>query len=212
MRAKMSKLQGWLGASAPRSLQLGAVAVGLLSGLGAIAPAQALPGERTEVVEAWIQAHPTLQPASGEKLVVRKSDSAAQRFEFKASVFPPGRIAPTRDKSLVRTESLLLFDAINGVTPERIEESLRVIYGLDVFQDYSRARLAYAYPAPVDRVQALNRRTPLQAGRRGELRLGDRFGYWMEVVRDPKGKAFSGQVVVFLKEDFNKVESEVRNR
>lgn len=69
-------------------------------------PAGALPGQLTEEVEAWIQAHPTLQPSSGERLLVRKSNSAAQRFTFQASVFPPGRIAPTADKGRIRTETL----------------------------------------------------------------------------------------------------------
>lgn len=193
---------------------LGVVSLGVLGLIGssAAAPTLALPGQRTEEVTAWMQAHPTLQPLSGERLMVRKSDSAAQRFEFQASVLPPGRVIPTGDKSTVRTETLRLFDAINGVSIERLEESLRVIYGLDIYQDYARARMAYEYPTALDLAQSRNRRTPLQAARRGDLRLGDRYGYWVERVVNPNGKAFNGQIVVFLKEDFNKVEAELRNR
>ena len=32
-----------------------------------------------------------------------------------------------------------MFDAVNGITLQRLEESLRVIYSLDVYQDYNDA-------------------------------------------------------------------------
>jgi len=190
-------------------------AIAVLAGhtLASTRPAVALPGQLTEDVEAWIQAHPTLQPRSGERLMVRKSNSAAQRFTFQASVFPPGRIAPTSNKGAIRTETLNFFDAANGVTRERLEESLRVIYGLDIYQDFERAQVSYSYPGPVDVAQARNRRTALQAARQGELRIGDRFAYLMEVVQPADGgKAYSGQVQIMLKSDADKVEAELRNR
>lgn len=189
-------------------------AIALLAGngLATIQPATALPGQRTEDVEAWIQAHPTLQPTSGERLMVRKSNSAAQRFTFQASVFPPGRIAPTSNKGAIRTETLSFFDAANGITRDRLEESLRVIYGLDVYQDFQKARTSYSYPGDFDVAQARNRRTELQAARQGEVRIGNRFAYVIEVVQPADGgKAYSGQVQVILKSDVDKVESELRN-
>ena len=190
-----------------------AIAVLAGSTLATTSPAAALPGQLTEDVEAWIQAHPTLQPRSGERLLVRKTNSAAQRFTFQASVFPPGRIAPTSNKGAIRTETLSFFDAANGVTRDRLEESLRVIYGLDVYQDFQQARTTYTYPGPFDVAQSRNRRTELQAARRGEVRIGDRFAYLIEVVQPADGsKAYSGQVQVILKSDADKVEAELRNR
>ncbi len=180
--------------------------------LGLMAPAQALPGQSTEDVEAWIKGHPTLQPRSGERLMVRKSSSAAQRFTFQASVFPPGLVAPAPNKGRIRTETMTFFDIPNGVTEERLEEALRVIYGLDVYQDFSNARLTFRYPGAVDVAQANNRRTPLQAARQGEVRYGDRFAYWYEIAQPAEGKAYSGQIVVFPKEDIDKLEAELRNR
>jgi len=190
-------------------------ALAVLAGhtLASTDPAVALPGQLTEDVEAWIQAHPTLQPRSGERLMVRKSNSAAQRFTFQASVFPPGRIAPTSNKGAIRTETLNFFDAANGITRERLEESLRVIYGLDIYQDSEQAQISYRYPGPVNVAQARNRRTALQAARQGELRIGDRFAYLMEVVQPADGsKAYSGQVQIMLKSDADKAEAELRNR
>lgn len=192
-----------------------AVATGhsLATVLATIEPAAALPGQRTEDVEAWIQAHPTLQPRSGERLMVRKSNSAAQRFTFQASVFPPGRIAPTSNKGAVRTETLSFFDAANGITRDRLEESLRVIYGLDIYQDFQQALTSYSYPGEFDVAEARNRRTELQAARQGEVRIGDRFAYLIEVVQPADGgKAYSGQIQVILKSDVDKVEAELRNR
>ncbi len=175
-------------------------------------PAAALPGQLTEEVTAWIQGNPTLRPSSGETLLVRKFDTAAQRFTFQASVLPPGKVAPIGNSGRVRTERISLFDMINGVTEERLAESLRAIYGLDIYQDFERARVVYSYPGPMDVDQARNRQTPLQAALQGQLRLGDRFGYWMETAPARTGQSYTGQLVVFLREDLDKLETELRNR
>jgi len=174
--------------------------------------AQALPGQTTEEVGAWIQGHPTLRPASGEKLLVRKSDSAAQRFTFQASVLAPGKVIPAGDPSIIRSERLSIFDMINGVSQARLEESLRVIYGLDVYQDYERASLVYSYPGEATAYQARRRATPLMSALQGELRMGNRYAYWAEIARTRNGNAYAGNVVVFLKSDLNKLETELRNR
>jgi hypothetical protein len=174
--------------------------------------ANALPGQTTEDVSAWIKAHPTLRPRSGEKLLVTKSDTAAQRFIFQASVLPPGRVAFTEDRSKIRTERLAIFDAVNGITQQRLQESLRIIYGLDIYQDFERARVAYEYPSESAINEARSAKTPIREALQGQLRIGDRFAYWWEIAKPPEGKAINGQITVLLLSDVNKLESELRNR
>lgn len=175
-------------------------------------PAQALPGQSTEKVAAWIQAHPTLRPRSGEKLFVSKSDTAAQRFTFQASVLPPGKVTFTKDRSKIRTETMTMYDGINGVTIERLEESLRIIYGMDVYQDYNRAQIIYEYPDQSTVNRARLARTPIREALQGELRVGDRFAYWIEIAQPKNSKALSGRVTVLLKSDLEKLESELKTR
>ncbi|MEA5620326.1 hypothetical protein VB711_21115 [Cronbergia sp. UHCC 0137] len=176
------------------------------------APSQALPGQTTEEVTTWIQAHPTLRPKSGEKLSVSKSDTAAQRFTFQASVLPPGKVTFTQDRGKIRTERISMYDAVNGMTSERLQESLRVIYGLDIYQDYNRAQVVYEYPNQSAINQARLAKTPIREALQGELRVGDRYAYWMEVAKPKEGKAFVGQITVLLKTDLDKLEAELRNR
>ena len=71
--------------------------------------ASALPGQTTEEVNTWIQAHPTLTPRRGENLFVQKSDTAAQRFTFQASVLPPGRVQFSQDRSKIRNERIAMY-------------------------------------------------------------------------------------------------------
>jgi len=174
--------------------------------------ANALPGQLNEEVEAWIQAHPTLRPASGEKLLVRKSNTPAQRFVFQASVFPPGRVAPVDSRGIIRTERIQLFDMVNGLNRNRFEESLRAIYGLDIYQDYAQAEPVFSYPTAYDVREARDRQTPLQMALNGEIRAGNRFGYWLEIAQPATGKAYSGHLVIFAKEYLDKLETELRNR
>ncbi|MDB9303259.1 MULTISPECIES: hypothetical protein [Cyanophyceae] len=174
--------------------------------------AQALPGQTTEEVTTWIKAHPTLRPRPGERLFIQKSDTAAQRFTFQASVLPPGRVRLTQDRGRIRSERLAMYDAINGMSFQRLQESLRVIYGLDIYQDFNRAQVVYEYPNQSAINSARMARTPIREALQGELRLGDRYVYWMEIAQPPGGKAFTGQMTVFLKADLDKLESELRNR
>lgn len=175
-------------------------------------PANALPGESTEEVTTWIQAHPTLRPRSGEKLFVQKSDTAAQRFTFQASVLPPGKVEFTNNRSKIRTERISMFDAVNGITTARLQESLRIIYGLDIYQDYNRASVVYQYPNQSAINEARLAKTPIREALRGQLRVGDRFVYWVEVPQPKTGKAVNGQITVLLKSDLDKLEGELRNR
>jgi hypothetical protein len=175
--------------------------------------ANALPGQTTEEVAAWIQANPTLSPQSGETLLVRKSDTPAQRFIFQATTLAPGRAAPPlRRSGIIRSERFELFDLVNGVTSDRLQETLRIIYGVDIYQDFQQARVVYAYPNPETVTQARNQNAPLLEALQGELRLGERFAYWIEVAQPREGKPISGRMTILLKEDLDKIASEIRQR
>ncbi|HLO83745.1 MAG TPA: hypothetical protein VK203_01850 [Nostocaceae cyanobacterium] len=174
--------------------------------------AQALPGQTTEEVTSWIQAHPTLRPSSGEKLTVTKTDTAAQKFTFQASVLPPGKVTFTKERNKIRTERISMFDAVNGITFDRLEESLRVIYGLDIYQDFNRAQIIYQYPNQSAINQARLAKTPIREALKGELRVGDRYVYWVEIAQPRDGKAIAGNMTVLLKNDLNKLEGELRIR
>ncbi|MBE9053742.1 hypothetical protein IQ243_25740 [Nostocales cyanobacterium LEGE 11386] len=174
--------------------------------------ADALPGQSTEEVTTWMKAHPTLRPRAGEKLYVQKSDTAAQRFTFQASVLAPGKVTFTKDRSQIRSERLTMYDAINGMSFQRLQESLRVIYGLDIYQDFNRAQVVYEYPNQSAINSARMSRTPIREALQGELRVGDRYAYWLEIAQPQGGKAFTGQMTILLKGDLDKLESELRTR
>jgi len=174
--------------------------------------ATALPGQATEEVETWIKAHPTLSPRSGERFLVTKTDTAAQRFSFQAMVSAPGKVTFSKNRSQIRTERISMYDAINGMSLDRLKESLRIIYGLDIYQDYKGAQVIYEYPNQSAINAARFAKTPIREGLTGELRVGDRYGYWVEVAQAKNGKAYTGQMTVFLKSDLDKLEEELRNR
>jgi hypothetical protein len=174
--------------------------------------ANALPGQSTDTVTSWVNANPTLRPGIGDGLTVQKVNTPAQRFSFQASILPPGRITTPTDRSTIRSERLTFYDSMNGITRERLQESLRVIYGLEIYQDFQRARIVYVYPSP-DTVDLSRRQNlPLLAAQQGQLLIGERFAYWLEITKPEKGKALNGQITVFLKEDFEKLQTELRNR
>jgi len=174
-----------------------------IMGIGSY-PAQALPGQSVRDAQAWIQAHPTLKPLPGETLVVRKADTAAQRFSFVSSIFPVYAIRTPERSRVIRHESIELFDIVNGVSAVRLEESLRVIYGTEVYQDYDRAAEVYRYPE----ANTLGQGSLIAQARQGQLRLGDRYGYRLEIVQTPEGRPFNGQIVVFLKEDLENLKAQ----
>lgn len=188
------------------------LATGLCVGTLFDSQANALPGQSTEEVSAWIKAHPTLRPRSGEQLFVQKTDTAAQRFSFQASVLPPGRIEFSKDRSRIRTERIAMYDAINGMTFARLQESLRVIYGLEIYQDYDRAQVVYQYPNQSVINSARFAKTPIREALKGELRVGDRYVYWVEIAEPKAAKAFTGQMTILLKTDLDKLERELQNR
>ena len=174
--------------------------------------ATALPGQPAEDVKIWIKAHPTLSPQSGERFLVTKTDTAAQRFSFQAMVSPPGKITFSKNRSQIRTERISMYDAINGMSIDKLKESLRVIYGLDIYQDFKRAEVIYEYPNQSAINTARFAKTPVREALKGELRVGSRYAYWVEVAQPKNGKAYTGQMTVFLKSDLDKLEEELRNR
>ncbi|WP_408648725.1 hypothetical protein [Tumidithrix elongata] len=175
--------------------------------------ADALPGQTPEQVADWIKVHPALKPQRGERLLIRKSDTAARRFQFQASVLLPGLAELPGDANTIRSEQISFFDIINGVTRSRLEEALRSIYGAEVMRDFSKAKVTYAYPTAdmVKRSRVENSR-PLIAALRGELRLGEKFAYWIEILHNDTGRANSGQITVFDRQNLSKLEEELRKR
>lgn len=174
--------------------------------------AMALPGQTIEAAAAWIRENSALRPASGETLLVRKSDTPARRFSFEALTVSPGRAASLDSRGTIRTERITLFDQTNGVTPDRLAALLRSIYGEEIYQDFLQANLVYRYPTQSQQQAAANRDTPLLELLQGEVRQGDRYAYWMETAQNPNGQPYSGQIHVFLLEDLNKLEAELRDR
>jgi hypothetical protein len=198
----MKRLSSWVSI-------LGVSTLGLLGAL----PAQALPGQSVDEVTAWMKANVTLRPGSNERLIVRKSDSAAQRFVFEASMFAPGAFDPkSKGGGRIRTETLKLFDMQNGITKARLEESLRAIYGLDVTQDFDRAQTIYTYPTAATVKTGIAQQKPILSALQGEIRKGARFAYWVEVAQSDKGLAYAGRISVFQHEDIDRLEAEIRNR
>ncbi|AKG23705.1 hypothetical protein [Calothrix sp. 336/3] len=188
------------------------IPVSLLTCLCAVTPAIALPGQDAEDVGAWIQAHPTLRPSRNEKFLINKTDTAAQRFTFQASVMPPGKIGVFTNRGKIRSERISIYDAINGMSFNRLQESLRIIYGMDIYQDFKRAQTVYEYPSSGQINSARFAKKPIQEALQGELRLGDRYAYWVEIAQPREGKAYIGQMTVLLKADLEKLQEELKVR
>jgi hypothetical protein len=112
----------------------------------------------------------------------------------------------------IRTESLTIFDAVNGITVKRLQESLRIIYNLDVYQDYDEAQIIYQYPSQSEINTDRLAKIPLREAIQGELRVGERYAYWLEIAQPKQGKAIIGNITVLLKADANKLEAELRTR
>lgn len=183
----------------------------MLATLGS-SQANALPGQPVADVAAWIQSHPTIQPTSGETLLVRRTDSPSRRFIFRASITSPGRATSGDGKDIIRSESVALFDTVYGVSQQRLEESLSIIYGEDLYQDYQQANVVYQYPTAEMLNRATTQNAPLLRFVQGEVRQGQQFAYWVETVQTPEGKPQNGRITVFLLEDVSKLTAELQNR
>lgn len=187
------------------------LSLGVLVTLGC-SQADALPGQPVAEVAAWIQSQPTLQPASGEMLLVRRTDSPSRRFIFEASITAPGRLTSIDHRDIIRRETITLFDPVYGVSQQRLEESLDIIYGEDLYQDYQQAGVVYQYPTAEMIERATSQNNPLLRFVQGEVRQGNRFAYWVEIAQTPDGKPQNGRISVFLLEDLPKLTAELQNR
>lgn len=186
----------------------------ILSGILLMAaPVQAIPGQTIDEAAVWMKSNSTVRPSQNEKFLVRRVNSAAQQFTFNASFVPPGKLARLAPGGrIIRSETLSLFDVRNGVTLARLRESVRAIYGLDVARDFDRARIVKSYPTNFQIQEAVQKQNPQIAALQGELRQGESFAYWLEIAQSDQGKAFSGQLTVFLLDDLEKMRSELANR
>ncbi|NJN22183.1 MAG: hypothetical protein HC812_14605 [Leptolyngbya sp. RL_3_1] len=179
---------------------LGLLLWGCFSGV-----AQAIPGESVSTVEAWIDAHPTLRPNPNERLVVNRAETPARRFTFRATVIPVAGLSPGLElRRIIRTEETRLVNIVDGVSQLQLEEAIRAIYDAAIYNDYRRAQIVYTYPDP-----AFGALTGEPSWRQGELREGDRFGYWVERIVDQNGFAAVGEVSVFLKEDLPDLQADL---
>ncbi|MGG6269563.1 hypothetical protein ACQ4M3_33075 [Leptolyngbya sp. AN03gr2] len=176
-------------------------------------PAQAIPGQTLDEAAVWMQSNSAVRPSPNEKFLVRRVNTAAQQLTFHASTMPPGkmvRLAP--GARMIRSETLSLFDMRNGVTLNRLRESVRLIYGLEIAQDFEQAEMVKSYPTDARIQEAVTKQNAQIASQQGELRRGERFAYWLEVAQTENGRAYSGQLTVFLLDDLEKLRSELANR
>lgn len=169
-------------------------------------PGWAIPGQSVNLATSWIRNNPTLKPGPNERLFVSRVAAPGQRFTFQASVFPVGELVPAPNRQQIRTERFSLVDYANPITPDRLEESLRAIYGQDTFNDYRQAEVLTRYPERGTR--------PAPTGNpnlflRGEVREGERFAYWQEITYDRAGTAHLGRMVVFLKADLPALQAQL---
>jgi hypothetical protein len=162
-------------------------------------PSAAIPGQSATVAESWIRNNPTLNPAPNERLSINRTPSPGQRFSFQATLFPVAGTMPADARRTIRTERFTLVDHANAITVDRLEESLRLIYGPQIFNDYRQGEVLFEYPTP-------------QAGPNpnltlvGVVRSGERFAYWYELAYGENGTPYLGRMVVFLKEDLPRLQ------
>ena len=189
-------------------------AIALFSSFGCCTHVEALPGDLKADVRTWIAANPSFRESQINNLRVTRYNTAAQKFTFEASLYSPTFINEGTN-GLVRSEELSFFDVTNGVSFERLQEALRTVYGVNVYQDFTGAREVYAYPdiSLVNRSKRQNLLT-LRA-QTGRLYEGDRFAYWVEVIKvDPDNSDFAnrGRIVVLQKEDLPSLENQLSGR
>ncbi|MEP0919491.1 hypothetical protein NC981_21925 [Leptolyngbya sp. DQ-M1] len=176
-------------------------------------PAQAIPGQTIDEAAVWMQSNSTIRPSQNEKFLVRRVNTAAQQLTFDASLYPPGKITRLAPGGrIIRSETLSLFDMRNGVTLNRLRDSVRLIYGLEIAQDFAASTSVKSYPTEARIQEAVTQQNSQIAALQGELRQGERFAYWLEIAQTENGRAYSGQLTVFLLDDLEKLRSELTNR
>lgn len=195
---------------APKS---GPLAIALKSGSLALAaltliahPGWALPGQTVNLTETWIRNNPTLKPRLNERLAINRLVAPGQRFTFQASVFPISGVVPNQDPRQIRSERFSLSDHANPITVDRLDESLRAIYGQEIFNDYRQATVLLRYPARGTRPASTDNPNLVL---RGEVREGERFAYWQEIAYDRAGTAYLGRMAVFVKDDLPALQAQL---
>ncbi|ESA36292.1 hypothetical protein N836_08085 [Leptolyngbya sp. Heron Island J] len=190
-----------------KRIAFGLLTLGIsLPTLIAAGPSYGLPGYSVNEVKTWIQGHPTLRADSREGLRVHRADIPSRRFTFQASVFPIGGFqragnngiwssnSRQRSFNIVRREEFTLVDYDQPVTVSRLEDSLRNLYGPDIYADYRRAQAIYSYFSESSTIE-------------GEVRLGNLYAYWVEITPDANGVSTTGKLNVLLAEDVDRLES-----
>lgn len=166
-------------------------------------PSFALPGDTTEEVANWIQTNPLLPRGREGSLRVSRS-IPGQRLTFVASVTLPTQRRLVVGENYIRSEWIELLDYENGVTRDRLVESLRAIYGFDLYRDYRDAEVVYDYVTPIGE--------EIQTIYRGVLLQGDRFGYWVEILEGNDNNPVLGTLAIVLPEDLDRLEADLRDR
>ncbi len=169
-------------------------------------PGWALPGQTVNLTESWIRNNPTLRPGPNERLAINRLVAPGQRFTFQASVFPISGVAPDQNPRQIRSERFSLSDHANPITVERLDESLRAIYGQEIFNDYRQATVLLRYPARGARPAPTDNPNLVL---RGEVRQGERFAYWQEIAYDRAGTAYLGRMAVFVKDDLPALQTQL---
>lgn len=169
-------------------------------------PSLAIPGQTVNLAQSWIRNHPTLKPAANERLTINRVTAPGQRFTFQASVFPIGDVMPAENRLQIRTERFSLADHANSITSERLDESLRAIYGQEIFNDYRQAEVLMRYPVRGARPDPTDNPNLVL---RGEVREGEQFAYWQEIAYDRAGTAYLGRMAVFLKADLPALQAQL---
>ncbi|MGB2926758.1 MAG: hypothetical protein WBB82_15775 [Limnothrix sp.] len=192
--------------------KVGAIAA-MISNLGFCLSVQALPGDLIDDVASWIEANPTFRGSMINNLKVTRYNTAAQKLTFEASAYSPTRINE-KPSGLVRSEKLHFFDVTNGVTVGRLTEALRTVYGVNIHQDFARAREVYSYPDINTLNRAKRENLPILAAQQGRLLEGDRFAYWVEVVKSNQQTDFAtrGHITVLEKGDLAALENQLSSR
>ncbi|MEL7353386.1 MAG: hypothetical protein AAF171_13500 [Cyanobacteria bacterium P01_A01_bin.116] len=195
------------------SLVMGSSAgVALWLSLGSAA--NALPGQTVDEAKAWMQAHPTLRATPRERLSIRRNNTASRRYTFHGSLMGPGQtndvgLMLTRDSEtpvVVRSEKFTLVDVISGVSIERLEDSLRMLYGAEVYADYRRSQAVLVYSPGRSEDRGTER------AQRSQLLEGDLYAYLIELLPNEDGTVETGAVSVMLKEDVPAYREAVRSR
>ncbi len=167
----------------------------------------ALPGQPAYQVQEWLRGHPVLRPAKNETLLIAKQNSPAHRFQFLVTGLMPfsGSFLEDGRGDVIRSEKLEITDVRDGsmgVTPQRLEEALRGIYGVEIMQDFVNGEVLAFYPS----------RSGGNGGTVGQLRQGKRFLYWIEVLQAPGGNFPTGQITVMDLRDVAGVKTELQRR